>query len=307
MGIDLRNRLVIAISTRALFDLEQENLVFEQEGEAAYRDFQLEREEEVLSPGAAFPLVKAFLRLNQLQVKKPLVEVIVMSRNSPDLGLRVFNSIRHFDLDITRAAFSSGESLAPYLKAFSVDLFLSKSAADVQQAIDTGFAAAQIYDPPQDFNPDSDQIRVAFDADSVIFSDESEEIYKRQGLEAFLAHEEENARKPLPEGPFARLLKTLSLIQHSAEDDSSPVRIALVTARNSPAHERVIRTLRLWNVSIDEAFFLGGISKDEVLKAFRAHIFFDDQHLHVDQAAKVVPAARVPYHSDSKLNKVVGK
>ncbi len=303
MPFDLSSCLVIGISSRALFDLEEENAVYETEGVEAYRQLQLAREDLILRPGPGFPLAKALLKLNSLNPQQPLVEVIIMSKNSPDLGLRLFTSVKHFGLDISRAAFTSGKPLAPYLQAFSVDLFLSKSTADVQAAIDTGFAGAQIYDPPENFNPEFDEIRIAFDADSVIFSEDSEIIFKEKGLEAFLAHEATHARKPLPEGPFAKLLRTLSLLQQRVSKDLPSVRIAIVTARNSPAHERVIRTLRDWNVSVDEAFFLGGVSKDEVLKAFRAHIFFDDQELHVHHAARVVPSARVPYRSISPLSK----
>ena len=297
MSVDLSSKLVVGISSRALFDLEEENVVFETQGVENYRRVQLEREDEILEPGPAFPLVKSLLKLNS---PEPLVEVIIMSRNSPDLGVRLFNSVKHFGLDITRAAFSSGASLAPYFQAFKVDLFLSKSVADVQKAIDTGFAAAQLYDPPADFDPDHDAIRIAFDGDSVLFSEDSERIFKERGVEAFLEHEVKNAQQPLSEGPFAKLLKTLSTIQKGLGEDR-PVRIAIVTARNSPAHERVIRTLRAWDVSVDEAFFLGGLNKDEVLKAFRPHIFFDDQDRHVERASKVVPSARVPYKSGSPL------
>lgn len=306
MPVDLSSRLVIGISTRALFGLEEENRVFEEQGVEAYRSYQLERESCVLEPGAAFPLAQALLRLNTLRPDQPFVEVVIMSRNSPDLGLRVFHSIKHYELDITRASYTSGASLAPYLRAFSVDLFLSKAAADVQMAVDTGFAAAQVHQPPSEFDPIRGQIRIAFDADAVLFSDESEQIYKRDGLEAFLEHEEQNAENPLPEGPFARLLKTLSELQSSVEKHNSPVRIAIFTARNSPAHERVIRTLRLWKVSVDEAHFLGGVSKDEFLRAFGAHIFFDDQEMHVQRAAQVVPSAKVPYRSDSAIRKIIG-
>ncbi len=284
--------LVIGISARSLFNLEDENTIFEKKGIEAYTKFQLEHEDDLLKPGTAFPLIKALLRLNSLQPQR-LVEVIVMSKNSPDTGLRVFNSIRNYDLDITRAAFSSGAALTHYLASFKVDLYLSKSEVNVQACIDAGFAAALIYDPPDNFSPETNQIRIAFDADAVIFSGESEQIYKEQGVAAFIEHEKENAYKPLQEGPFAKLLKTLSYIQSHLKIDPPPIRIAIVTSRNSPAHERVIRTLRAWNVRVDEAFFLGGISKHSMLQAFKAHIFFDDQHLHLDSAARVVPSARV--------------
>ncbi|MDF1879926.1 5'-nucleotidase [Sulfurimonas sp. MAG313] len=297
MALDLSQCLVIGISSRALFNLEDENDIFNDKGVKAYQNHQRENENKPLTKGTAYHLVEALLKLNELSGKK-LVEVIVMSRNSPDTGLRVFKSIEHFGLDITRAAFSGGENLSDYLQAFSVDLFLSKSEEDVQLAIDSGCAAAILYAPPKEIDM-SQQIRIAFDADAVIFSEESEHIYKTKGLEAFLKHEKENVNKPLPEGPFAKLLKTLSYLQEQFEN--SPIRLAIVTARNSPAHERVVQTLRAWKVNIDEAFFLGGLSKDQILKAYRAHIFFDDQETHLEDASKLVPSGKVPYKTGSPL------
>ncbi|RMH71223.1 MAG: 5'-nucleotidase [Gemmatimonadetes bacterium] len=295
MAVDLSNSLVIGISSRALFALENENKIFEEQGLEAYRQYQREHEDQILEPGTAFPLIKALLELNKLDPNRRVVDVIVTSRNSPDLGLRIFNSIEHYQLDIIRAAFTGGASLAPYLAAFNLDLYLSKSEKDVQAAINAGYAAALLYDPPTGYDAYPDQIRIAFDADAVLFSEESERVYQEQGLEAFVAHERERAKQPLPAGPFAKLLKVLSLLQFDLDADHPPVRIAIVTARGSPAHERVIRTLREWDVRVDEAFFLGGLAKDSILKAFRAHIFFDDQDAHLSRTAKVVPSARVPY------------
>ncbi|NEP15474.1 MAG: 5'-nucleotidase [Leptolyngbya sp. SIO4C1] len=301
MPHDLSRLLVIGISSRALFDLEQENQIFREKGLEEYIQHQLEHENDVLKPGTAFPLVKGFLALNEHK-KERLVEVIVMSRNSPDTGLRIFNSIEHYGLDITRAALAGGESLAPYLEGFSVDLFLSKSKADVQAAIDTGIAAAMLYNPPDDSAVEIGKVRIAFDADAVVFSEESEAIYRDKGLEAFYENERRNADKPLQEGPFAKLLKTLSLMQQGFEPEDAPVRIAIVTARNSPAHERVIKTLRSWGVRVDAAFFLGGVSKDKILKAYGAQIFFDDQEVHLGLASAVVPSGLVPYRSGSSLH-----
>ncbi len=295
MPFDLNDRLVVGISSRALFDLEEANEVFEREGLPAYRKYQREHENDVLKPGTAFPLVKALHNLNLGD--RRLTEVIVMSKNSADTSLRIFNSIEKYGLDISRAALVSGASIAPYLSSFKTDLFLSADEDDVQEAINAGFAAGTICSPTeQPIDPDApvEQIRIAFDGDAVIFSDESEQIYKSEGIEAFTEHERENAKKPLPEGPFAKLLKTISLVQSQFGPDDMPIRTALVTARNAPAHERVIRTLREWGVNIDEAFFLGGIEKAEVLRSFGAHIFFDDQTVHTGPASKLVPSARVP-------------
>ncbi len=297
MAVTLDDCLVVGISSRALFDLDRENEIFETQGLAAYRAYQIEHEEEVLAPGSGFALVKALLGLNALASSR-LVEVLILSRNGAETSLRIFHSIEHYGLDITRAVLSGGESLANYLEAFGVDLFLSADEGDVQAAIDAGFAAGIIYPhSPYPFEQ-PDQIRIAFDGDAVLFSDESERIYKEQGLQAFAEYERINAKKPLPKGPFANLLKTLSRLQESFPPDQVPIRTALVTARNAPAQERVIRTLRAWNVRIDEAFFLGGISKKDVLEKFGAHIFFDDQDVHAAGASTVVPSARVPYKSE---------
>ncbi|HAZ06606.1 MAG TPA: 5'-nucleotidase [Acetobacterium sp.] len=298
------NCLVVGISSRALFDLEEENRIFDEAGVEAYTQYQIEHENDILKPGTGFALIKALLKLNEIGSEERKTEIIVMSRNNADSSLRIFNSIKHYQLDITRAALVSGAMLAPYLEAFNTDLFLSANEEDVQEAINAGVAAGIIYTKHLTYDEikEIDQIRIAFDGDAVLFSDESEQIYKSQGIEAFQANETKNARKPLPEGPFARFLKTLSAIQKEFDKSQAPIRTALVTARNAPAHERVIRTLRAWDVRIDEAFFLGGMSKQEVLKAFGAHIYFDDQAIHTDATAEFVPSARVPY-KNSEENK----
>ena len=298
MAYDLSDKLVVAISSRALFDLEHENQIFENNGIEAYTRYQIEHENTVLPKGTAFPLVEALLSLNE-KFEEPIVEVIILSSNSPETGLRVFNSISEYGLDIVRAAFTGGEAKHPYLEAFNIDLFLSRNEKEVQDAIDQGVAAALVYDAPRDYHPNQKEIRIAFDADAVVFSDESELIYKQEGLEAFYENENANAENAMNEGPFAKLLKTLSKIK---EKDDSLLKIASVTARNSPAHKRVILTLRKWGCKIDEMFFLGGVAKDKVLKAFNAHIFFDDQDYHVGPASQLIPSGRVPYKSDSKLH-----
>ena len=293
--------LVVGISTRALFDLEEENNIYEERGVPDYSDYQILHENDILKPGAGFALVKALLKLNELVPNDRITEVIIMSRNSADTSLRIFNSIKYYGLDITRAALVGGASLSPYLSAFKTDLFLSASEYDVQGAIDANIAAGIIctqHLPDMAADKEIEQIRIAFDGDAVLFSDESEKIYQEQGMEAFQENERKNANNPLTEGPFAKLLKTISAIQKHYDGDNIPIRTALVTARNAPAHERVIRTLRAWDVRIDEAYFLGGMSKSDILKAFGAHIFFDDQAMHTDPASEVVPSARVPYKSN---------
>ncbi|MHB8170948.1 MAG: 5'-nucleotidase [Thermincolia bacterium] len=301
MSYNLEEKLVVAITTRALFDLTFENAIFENEGEDAYSIYQIEHEEEILKPEAGFYIVKALLSLNELLPDKK-IEVIIMSRNNPDTTLRIFKSVEIYELDITRAVITGGAALAPYLHAFKVDLFLSASEKDVQDAIDAGVAAGLIYISETNYDIEMNPIKIAFDGDAVIFSEESELIYKTKGIEAFLKHERENAKKPLSKGPFAKLLKTISMLQSQFNTGvDRPIRTALVTARNRPAHERVIRTLREWGVKVDEAFFLGGLSKHEVLKAFGAHIFFDDQDSYCLPASKMVPSARVPYKGNSPL------
>lgn len=295
MPYDLKNPLVIGISSRALFDLEAENRIFEEQGVSAYEEYQVRHEKDLLPKGSAFTLVEAFLGLNSLDENR-LVEVIVMSRNSPNTSLRIFNSIDHYGLDITRAALSGGAPIAPYLKAFETDLFLSAHRTDVQQAIDSGIAAGRILAGSLPDSIPTDQIRIAFDGDAVLFSADSEWIYQHRGLDAFSEHERSKADIPMEEGPFARFLKTIAHIQSRFRDrESSPIRTALVTSRSAPAHERAIKTLRQWGVRVDEAFFLGGVSKREVLSAFGAHIFFDDQLSHAQPASDLVPSAVVPY------------
>lgn len=296
MAVSLENCLVIGISSRALFDLDDENHIYETQGLKAYAKYQLAHEDEILKPGSGFALVKALLKLNELSDQRR-VEVLIMSRNSADTSLRIFSSLQHYGLDITRAVLSGGAPLTNYLEAFGVDLFLSANEEDVVDALQAGFAAGRIYtNTIEGYDPfeEIDQIRIAFDGDAVLFSDASEQIYQSEGLEAFTKHEQEAALKLLPEGPFAAFLKTISSLQEEFKGQA-PIRTALVTARNAPAHERVIRTLRAWNVRIDEAIFLGGIAKTNVLKAFAPHIFFDDQSTHTTPASNVVPRAQVIY------------
>lgn len=303
MAYQLENKMVIGISTRALFDLSEENEIFEKQGVEAYCKYQVDHEGDILKPGPGFSLVQSLLALNQCIEGKDLVEVIVMSRNRPDTSLRVFNSIKHYHLNITRAVLVSGASLATYLTAFHTDLFLSAYEDDVQSAVDSGIAAGIIcteYMPRVISSDLWSNIRIAFDGDAVLFTDESEKIYKEEGLGAFEENEERNADFPLEEGPFANFLRKLSGLQKMLGTENCPIRTALVTSRSAPAHERVIRTLRAWDVRMDEAFFLGGVEKKDVLRAFGAQIFFDDQSIHTLNAALAVPAARVPYRSQRK-------
>ena len=288
----LADKLVVAISSRALFDLTESHRIYTEAGVDAYHRYQVEHEDEILAPGPAFVLVKKLLRLNRPD--KQYVEVILLSRNSADTGLRVFNSIKHYGLDITRAAFTKGEPTSRYVPAFGAHLFLSADTGDVRRALDDGHAAATIV-PSATGGNEADELRIAFDGDAVLFSDEAERVYQEKGLAAFARSETDAAMQPLSGGPFKEFLAGLHLIQADFSEDKSPIRTALVTARSAPAHERVIRTLRAWNIRIDEALFLGGLDKGEFLRAFRADIFFDDQRTHVESAAKHVAAGHVPH------------
>lgn len=288
------DKLVIAISSRALFELEDGHRVYTEEGVDAYSRYQVERENQALNAGVAFPLVKKLLALNEIKPARDRVEVILISRNSADTGLRIFNSISHYGLPISRAAFSGGESPFPYVQPFGAQLFLSADQQDVRAALEAGFAAATIV-PGKAASGSVDQLRIAFDGDAVVFSDEAERIYKSRGLDEFNRVEKSGAADPLPGGPFKGFLGALHRIQSEFPSQHPPIRTALVTARSAPAHERVIRTLRAWDIRIDEALFLGGREKGEFLKAFQADIFFDDQRRHIESAALHVATGHVPY------------
>lgn len=294
MAVNFNGKLVIAISSRALFNLEDSHAVFERDGVDAYCAHQIACENDLLEPGVAFPLVKKLLALNDRDPSNPMVEVILLSRNSADTGLRVFNSIKHHNLNITRASFTHGESTHRYIPAFGADLFLSTNPEDVQHALAAGHAAATILPSNVEQNK-SAQLRIAFDGDAVLFSDASERIYKQQGLAAFSTNEAASAKEPMEGGPFKGFLAALHRIQAEYPSEASPIRTALITARAAPAHERVIRTLRAWNIRIDEALFLGGMSKGPFLKAFGADIFFDDQQGHCDSAREYVTTGHVPH------------
>lgn len=316
MPLDLSETLVIGISATALFDLSEADAVFrkkyDEDKETAiqeYRKYMLEREDDPLEDGTGMPLVKALLGLNKYQKDSsngtPLVEVVVMSRNSPETGIRVFNNIRQRELPISRHSFTGGESVVDYLEAFYVDLFLTTNVKDAQRVIDSGICAVAIVkEPPENIEkiPEG-QVRIAFDGDAVLFDESSEIVYKKEGMQEFHKNENDMQDIPMEEGPYATFLKKLSNLQDRLPFtvEYSPVRIAIVTARNAPAEMRVIKTLREWGVYVDEVFFLGGLDKARFLKAFKPHIFFDDQEQHLEPASHVVPSGKVPYKSDSEL------
>ena len=293
MSQQLGDKLVLAISSRALFDLSESHQVYEHDGVEAYRQYQIDHEDEVLAPGEAFPLVEKLLALNA-RLSEPRVEVILVSRNSADTGLRAFNSIQHYGLGISRAAFVGGRSPDPYLAAFGAHLFLSTHADDVKSALSAGFGAATLLSGGAR-RATSNELRIAFDGDAVLFADEAERIYQDGGLQAFQTHEQQAARMPLGGGPFKPFLAALNRLQRAFDESSCPIRTALVTARSAPAHERVIRTLREWDIRLDESFFLGGLNKSSVLEAFAADVFFDDQTGHCESARQVVATGHVPH------------
>ena len=291
MAVSLEGKLVVAISSRALFDFEEENRVFEQANDRAYMQLQLERLEVPAPPGVAFSLVKKMLAFND--EKEPRIEVVILSRNDPVSGMRVFRSAQHYGLPILRGSFTRGQSPWRYLKPLKANLFLSTHLSDVRAALDAGVPAAQVY-PHSAHASESHphEIRIAFDGDAVLFSDEAERVYQSQGLSAFQQHEKDRASQPLSAGPFKPLLAAL----HRLQLEGTPrmrIRTALVTARSAPAHERAIRTLMDWNIDIDEAMFLGGLDKGEFLREFEPDFFFDDQTGHIESAARHVPAGHV--------------
>ena len=299
MPADLNDRLVVAISSRALFDFEEENQVFEQADDAAYMRLQLDRLERPAHPGVAFQLVRKLLAFNTSAAQRDRVEVVLLSRNDPVSGLRVFNSAKHHGTPIERGVFTRGRPPFQYLHALQANLFLSAEPDDVRAALGAGYPAAQVY--PQSARASEahpDEVRIAFDGDAVLFSDEAERVFQSEGLPAFQQHEASKAALPLPPGPFKPLLEALHRLQHASTDGSVPMRLrtALVTARSAPAHERAIRTLMHWNITVDEAMFLGGLDKGPFLREFQPDFFFDDQTGHVESAARHVPSGRV--HSE---------
>ena len=291
MGVTLDGQLVVAISSRALFDFEEENRFFEQSDDRAYMKLQLERLEQPAKPGVAFSLVKKLLAFNQGEA--PQVEVVILSRNDPVSGMRVFRSAQHYGLPIQRGSFTRGQPPWRYLKPLNANLFLSAHLSDVRAALDAGVPAAQVY--PHSAHASEahpNEVRIAFDGDAVLFSDEAEQVFASQGLSAFQAHERDKASLPLSAGPFKPLLAALHRLQR-AGTPSMRVRTALVTARSAPAHERAIRTLMDWDIEVDEAMFLGGLDKGAFLREFEPDFFFDDQTGHIESAAQHVPAGHV--------------
>ena len=320
MAVDFSNTLIVAISATALFDLSESEShllqLLQQRPNTAvkeFRDYMAARENDNLSIGAGYPLIQALLNLNSYSrqhkdsdIEAPLVEVVIVSKSSPDTGIQVLNAIRDYKLNISRSAFISGSPVAPYIADFNVDLFLTTNRDDAQQVADANICACAILDatPVNTYELDTEQLRIAFDGDAVLFDDSGELLYKQKGLRAFHEREAQMHDLPIEKGPYAELLIKLSSLQERlpARLNHCPIKIALVTARNAPADLRAIKTLREWGVDVDMAFFLGGLEKTAVLKTFAPHIFFDDSVQHIDAARSFVPTALVPYHSKSLLH-----
>lgn len=300
MGYNIEEKIVIAVASSALFDLSESDKVFQEQGEDNYRVYQRDNEQNILGQGVAFPLIKRLLNINN-ESHQP-VEVVLLSRNDADTGLRVFKSIEYYKLPISRAVFVAGNDPFRYMEAFNASLFLSANYNDVEKAVALGYPAGCIY--PSNFvdNEDDHELRLAFDFDGIVADDSAETIFQEGKLELFQLHEHEKANQPLPEGPLFRffheiskLQKIVSEISSSDPDYKANVRVAIATARNAPAHERVITTLRKFNIRVDEAFFLGGIDKARFLSVFQPHIFFDDQIRHIESVSKIAPSVHVPF------------
>ncbi|MDQ8942460.1 5'-nucleotidase [Acinetobacter soli] len=303
-GYDLEQKLVIGLASSALFNLEESDEVFRTKGELVYREYQHKNENVILDLGVAFPFIQRLLSLNSIFPKdKPFVEVILLSRNDPNTGLRVMNSIEHYGLNIKRAIFLQGRTPHKYIDALNISLFLSANEIDVNQAITAGYPAGlilkgNIFDIEHD-----EELRIAFDFDGVIADDSSEQVYKESGLSAFIENEENLANQPANIGPLHKLLKELSTLQKEEikyqsqnSDYKSRLRLSIVTARNAPAHKRVINSLRAWGIdTINEAFFLGGIEKRRVLEILNPHIFFDDQVTHLEKTADSIASVHIPF------------
>jgi len=302
MGYPIERKLVIAISSSALFDLTEPHKIFKEKGEDEYRKYQRQNQDKVLKPGVAFPFIKRFLNINSAFPNKEPVEVILLSKNDPDTGLRVFNSIRHYKLPITRAAFLSGKSPYEYIPAFNASLFLSANSEDVKKAIKAGFPAGTVLKTKFKDDPNDNELRIAFDFDGVIVDDQAEVIYQKKDIDQFHKLESKKSNIPHNPGPLKDLFVKLSFFQKlelkRAKEDKKYkrfIRTAIITSRNAPSHTRVITTLREWGVSADETFFLGGIDKKRILDILKPHIYFDDQLSHLESSAQDIPSVHIPF------------
>ncbi len=314
MAYQLENRLVIGVASSAVFDLTESDKVFREKGEEQYRHFQEEQMSNPLPKGIAFPFIKRLLSLNDLDYENPLVEVVLLSQNDPDTGLRVMESIQHYKLNITRAIFTQGKSPYHYIPALNIALFLSANKDDVDAAIAKGFPAGHVL--RSQFNDDEDdvELRIAFDFDGVLASDESEIVMQTSGLDKFHEHEIKNVMQAHDPGPLKELLVRITKIQKVEEqykkknpNYKNRIRVSVVTARNAPSHKRAMNTLKQWGVMVNDAFFLGGIDKKSVLNVLKPHIFFDDQTGHLKSTSEVVPSVHIPFGITNRNQKTISQ
>lgn len=301
MGYPIEHKLVIAVSSSALFDMKESDSIFQTHGEGEYKRYQQKNINKPFEKGVAFPFIKRLLSLNIAFPEEKPVEVILFSKNSPETGLRAFRSIKHYGLDISRACFSSGRPNYQYLPAFNSTLFLSSNLEDAKEALSNGITAGVVLNQEIEDEEDGDELRLAFDFDGVIADDSSEQIYKEKGLDNYMAHEQEHGDDPLKSGPIGKLLQQISLFQKLERKKEKGdqnyhrlLRTAIVTARNAPAHERVVSTLINLKVEVDEVFFMGGVEKSRLLNILKPHIFFDDQKIHLDNIGKI-PGVHIPF------------
>jgi len=302
MPFSVENKLVVAVASSALFDLTESDRIYREQGLEEYRRFQREHERTPLGPGVAYPFIRRLLGLNGVEEADRPVEVILLSRNDPDTGLRAFRSMAAHGLDITRGAFLSGRPPWRYLDAFNASLFLSAGRADIENAVRRGYPAGLVLDSEYVDEEGDDELRVAFDFDGVVVDDEAESIFQAEGLDGFHQSEGDLAGTAHQPGPLTRLFREIAALQQWEEEKASAqagyqpkIRTAIITSRGAPAHERVVTTLRTWGLRVDETLFLGGMEKRPVLEVFRPHIFFDDQMAHAGPAAGAVPAVHVPF------------
>lgn len=302
MPYPIEKKLVVAISSSAVFNMTAADKVFREEGENAYRQHQLDHLTMPFDKGVAFPFIRRLLNLNRVFPEQRPVEVVVLSRNDPDTGRRFYESCKHYELDISRGAFLCGKDPYPYVKSFNASLFLSANEADVRGALASGMPAGLVLPTKASDEPKTDELRIAFDFDGVLANDEAEQVFQADGLDSFHQTETKNSDTPLPAGPIHGLARKLAFWQkfearQKRKDPSFKplLRIAIVTARNAPAHSRFIKTLEEWDLTATETFFMGGIDKGRVLRVFKPHLFLDDQLSHLEGIADEIPCVHIPF------------
>lgn len=303
MSYPIDKKFVITVTTSALFDMKESDEFFHKYGVKEYRKYQEAHIDDTLAKGVAFPFIRRILTLNDAFPDEMPVEVVLFSKNSPDAGLRALRSIQKYGLNITRSVFTSGYDNFKYLPAYNSTLFLSADPNDTKAAIDAGFAAGTVLNKDVIDDEEDKELRLGFDFDSVVADDSSEAFYKSHmgNMTEYFKHEKALSSFPLAEGPLGDLLRKISFFQKKElkkkiEDPTyKPIlRTSIITARNAPAHERVVTTLKVWDIDVDQVFFLGGIEKGRILNILKPHMFFDDQMLHIEHLVDI-PAVHIPF------------